>query len=494
MKTIIDDNFKQKIIERHKDHDFHFEILSDTYNIKSDIELKCSVCGNIFSRRAETLMYSNSRVLCHNCDTKRRAMSTSAESLSDQIRDKWGDEYELVGEYNGSTKSSEIKHKICGNVFMSKPSNLLRQNIPCPYCNPWSNKNTDIYKYQLKKKFGDRYEILEEYTKADNQIQTRCNICGTIFYPKAYTLLNGSHNCPYCSDSPRCIPQDVFERRINEIFGDKYTVMSTYVNNRRKVLMKHDCGYSYYAVPSDLFKGYSKCPVCTECSGLLNTESFSLKINKLYYGQFTLLGEYKTTNEKIKVKCNCCNNIVNINASYLLRGIAKCPVCGKGYSYPEKFFLKMFDQINTEYIFQYSHKHVDWITKYFYDFYIPDFNIIIEVNGLQHYKDSWQKKEVVQQNDLDKKNLALENNISDYIVIDARESKMDFLKNSILNSDLVKYFDLSNIDWVKCDEYAKISQSKMIRELHEKNYSVDEIADELNISKLTVQRRLEKIA
>lgn len=53
-----------------------------------------------------------------------------------------------------------------------------------------------------------------------------------------------------------------------------------------------------------------------------------------------------------------------------------------------------------------------------------------------------------------KKELAKENGIEHYVVIDCRYSELEWIKNSILNSKLVDMLNLSKIDWLKCEEFA----------------------------------------
>ena len=60
--------------------------------------------------------------------------------------------------------------------------------------------------------------------------------------------------------------------------------------------------------------------------------------------------------------------------------------------------------------------------------------------------------------------MAIKNGIKpqNYIVIDCRYSKLDYIKNNIINSKLGDIFDLNNIDWVNID---KQSQKNLIKEV-----------------------------
>lgn len=129
--------------------------------------------------------------------------------------------------------------------------------------------------------------------------------------------------------------------------------------------------------------------------------------------------------------------------------------CGDGFSYPSKFVFDLLKQVNVDFYIEYN---PEWIKPKRYDFYIPEYNMIIEVHGSQHYKETGRKEArnliEEQENDRIKRELALANGIKYYIELDCRESNLEWIKNSILNSKLNVSFDLSNINWLKCEEFA----------------------------------------
>ena len=109
-------------------------------------------------------------------------------------------------------------------------------------------------------------------------------------------------------------------------------------------------------------------------------------------------------------------------------------VCGDKISYPEKVMSHVLNIIEPNYISQLSSKDFEWCNKYRYDFYLPTYNSIIEVHGEQHYRHTGFKRTVKeeQENDRLKKELALNNGIDNYIIIDCRKSEINYIKNNIL--------------------------------------------------------------
>ena len=129
-------------------------------------------------------------------------------------------------------------------------------------------------------------------------------------------------------------------------------------------------------------------------------------------------------------------------------------MCSDGFSKPEKFMRSVLIQLCIDFEMQ---SKFQWAKNKKYDFYFD--NIICETHGLQHYEHGFQcvdarSLEEEKENDEYKKRVALENGFTTdtYIVIDCRKSEKDWMMNSILNSKLADYYDLSIIDWDKCEK------------------------------------------
>lgn len=172
---------------------------------------------------------------------------------------------------------------------------------------------------------------------------------------------------------------------------------------------------------------------------------------------------YGSTKKKVIVCPDCrYKKTMRINSIYECKSI-KCNCSGK-MSYSEKFMINMLRKLNINYIFQLTKTKFKWCEDKKYDFYLPDYNIIIETHGIQHYKHTGfgRTLEEEQLNDKYKYELAIVNGISEYIIIDCRFSNMEWIKNSILNSKLNELFDLSDIDWTECERFAL---SNIIKEI-----------------------------
>ena len=206
---------------------------------------------------------------------------------------------------------------------------------------------------------------------------------------------------------------------------------------------------------------------------------------------------FPRSNKKIVVTCPKCGKKkeITINNIYKNKSIS-CLNCNEGISYPNKFMMSLLNQLNVEYIREYS---PDWINPRLYDFYIPSLKIVIEMHGIQHYEEvGWHKYggrslEEEMNNDSEKEKVALCNNISDYIIIDCRNSNMEWIRDNILNSELANIFDLSKIDWVSVDKNCATSLKLEICEFKNNNpdMSTSQIGKIFKLSNYTVRKYIE---
>ncbi|KQC91216.1 hypothetical protein AM596_15840 [Clostridium perfringens CP4] len=202
--------------------------------------------------------------------------------------------------------------------------------------------------------------------------------------------------------------------------------------------------------------------------------------------------------QKITVKCPDCGREkeMTLNQIYAYKSI--CCICSDNLSYPEKFIINILNQLNADYLIQYSPK---WIKPKRYDFYLKEGEYIIESHGRQHYEKNIFKYcggrslEEERENDRYKKETALNNGIKHYIELDCRESSLEYIKNSVLNSELSQLFDLSKIDWKQCAEFANKNIVKEVCEYwnnRKEDETTKNLAEIFKLSRSTITRYLKR--
>ena len=246
-------------------------------------------------------------------------------------------------------------------------------------------------------------------------------------------------------------------------------------------------------------KGCSCCRGYVVVEGINDIPSTDPWMVKYFQGGYDEAKKYtKGSDKEIYPVCPDCGRVKDkpMKIDTLRKSKSIACVCGDKISYPEKVMSHVLNIIEPNYISQLSSKNFEWCNKYRYDFYLPTYNSIIEVHGEQHYRHTGFKRTVEeeQENDRLKKELALNNGIDNYIIIDCRKSEINYIKNNILNSKLSELYDLNNIDWNKVNKLSTNNLIKEVCEYYQSNSNLlqKEVANHFNICLNTFRRYLEK--
>lgn len=366
-------------------------------------------------------------------------------------------------------------------------------------------KTHEEFVNEIKEKYGYEYEILGKYVNVKTKILVKHNKCGYEWEIRPDSLKKIKLGCPKCSQEKRVNTitktHEKFVREIKDKYDDEYEVLGKYMNNRTKILIRHNyCKHKWRVTPYSLLSG-SGCPFCNKSkkakfgvNTIWDTDKWMVNLG---VSESDAKKYSRCSNKKIVVKCPDCGREkkMMIGNIYNYKSIG-CS-CGDGKSYPEKFVFNLLEQLDADFETEYS---PEWIGKKRYDFHIKDNDCIIETHGMQHYKQGFVgiKKITLKQEqkkDKLKKETALANGIKHYIELDCRESNIEWIKNSILSSELNDLFNLSNIDWLKC---AKCANSNIIKEVCEywnnkkDGETTGDLANMLNLNRNTIVNYLKK--
>lgn len=196
------------------------------------------------------------------------------------------------------------------------------------------------------------------------------------------------------------------------------------------------------------------------------------------------------SNEYVDIPCPDCGKNKHIKICNLYQRGFRC-TCNSRSSYPNKFVYSVFNQLGVDFQAEYND---NWTNGKQYDMYNEELSLIVENNGIQHYENAkFTNRTLVeeQENDAYKCRLAIEHGIQHYVILDCRYSEIQWIKNSIMNSDLptLLHFSEEDIDWNKAEQDAV---KNLVREVceeweKEKSYDYRVVGKKFHISKSTVQ-------
>ena len=379
------------------------------------------------------------------------------EKFLNKLKNKYGEEYKLVGPYAGSKISTSFKHT-CGYVFDCEPIKISTTGIKCPVCYHTKKTNINVVKYYFKLNYPD-YDVISSCYKGSNyKLKIVHKKCGTIFnrtfdkvkqrgihcpnvncgghhtwninrvsetinniygnnykvisfvsftkpltikcikHNKVYETKLGSLlrkdrdntntcNCPICSNYMRSINRTgltkakTSEEYVQECKEKGYDLsIEDYKNAKTKIKHKCNKGHIYEQTPGSHLHGEG----CPTCNGNLKKTTKQYIQECKETGQDLPIEDYKNNKTRIKHRCSKGHIYKQTPDMHIGKYKQGCPVCSE--SHGEKYIRNYLDKNNIKYEPQKKFKDLKDKTYLSYDFYLPDYNILIEYQGIQHYE------------------------------------------------------------------------------------------------------------
>lgn len=321
------------------------------------------------------------------------------EEFITKVNKKYNGNIVLETEYINSREKIKchcIKHDKHFNIVAS---GLLRKNaLGCDEC-----VKENLYKFisftdkdfceRINEVYGNNITILSKYSGSHNDITARCNVHNTIWKTKAYVLLRGNGCCKCKSErnhSRQITPKNEFIDKL-KLISPHINVIGIYDGMKVPILCKcttHNIEWSI--LPSELIKG-SGCKLCgiqkIKYKGTLSKEDYNEKL-KIMNPDIEVIGAYINTSVKTRFVCKKCNNEWLAPPCNLIYGnITGCPHCQE-YSKGETAIRNFLTNNNIDFILHHTFVGLNGCGNkpLSYDFYLPEFNILVEFQGIQHEK------------------------------------------------------------------------------------------------------------
>ena len=193
------------------------------------------------------------------------------------------------------------------------------------------------------------------------------------------------HGCPSCAGNKKTT-KEIFIKYAKLKYGNKhdYSLISEVNNDRTKIKIKCNiCGNIFEQRVNNYLngKGCPKCTLLAKC----DREAF-IKKAKLKHGDkydYSLVDNIKNRKNKVKIICKKCGMVFEQRANNHLNGQG-CPKCNESHLERDVRIKLYKNNINFE-----TQKTFPWLRnkrEMPLDFYLTDYNIAIECQGIQHHK------------------------------------------------------------------------------------------------------------
>jgi len=376
----------------------------------------------------------------------------------------------------GGNKKVWWKCLNCKSSYDMKTYNKVNDR-ECPYCSGRKVNDTNSLasiEPELLKEWNyskNKFSPQTVFWKGSKIVAWRCSTCKSLYDMKVRDRTVQGNNCPYCAgvrvnhtNSLASLMPDLASEW-HPTKNEKLSPDSVTLGSGQKVWwLSKECGHWWDAVISKRTgRAKSGCPYCATSNarllvGFNDMWTTNPKLAGLLANPEDGYKHMQMSSKKLDWTClECGITIKNKTISDINVNGLSCPKCSDGVSYPEKFMMSLLTQASVEFT---GEEVFDWSNGRRYDFYIPSLNMIIETHGRQHYEESFSRMngrsrtlKEEQENDKLKYSMAINNKISNYIVVDCRESTIEWIKNSILDSDLGLFLNIENINWQMCHEF-----------------------------------------
>ena len=171
----------------------HLEVIGHYVNIRTKIEVKCLVCGYVFSPQAGSLYMG------HGCPSCAGLITKTNEQFIKEMNDTRPNITPLEPYKNSSTKI-KFKCNKCGYIWEALPRTVLLNGRGCINCAGLKKKTNEEFLEEMKTK-QPHLTVLEPYKNNHTPIKCHCSICGNDFSMIPHSLLSSDFSCTYCTSS-----------------------------------------------------------------------------------------------------------------------------------------------------------------------------------------------------------------------------------------------------------------------------------------------------
>ena len=392
------------------------KIIGEYIDTKHKCKAQCTECGNVWYPNVSGLIKGHG---CPICGVKKQGLRRrlNEEEYKKRCQEKYDDKYDLT-ELCFTTFREKVYPicKIHGKFEIN--ANTFLNGQGCPKCrhekaSKTKTKSTENFIEEAKQIHGDKYDYSKVvYERSNEKVCIICPEHGE-FWQTPHNHLSGK-GCKFCgikkNADKRRYNNKIFIQKAKYVHNNKYNYSKVeYVNNNTKVCIICPEHGEFWQTPNSHLKGCG-CPKC-DFSYKMNREDFILKSGDIHGNEYDYSKvEYVNSQTKVCIICPVHGEFLQTPNDHLCG--CGCPKCKSSHMETE-----IRNYLKTNNIIYEEQKHFEWLGKQTVDFYLPNHNVVIECQGIQHFEsvDFFGGSDALKENierDRRKRNLCLKNGIS----------------------------------------------------------------------------------
>lgn len=336
----------------------------------------------------------------------------------------------------------------CGHEFDVRLDDCTRRGNWCSYCAGKKLCSSDdcmicfgrSFASQPRSAFWSKQNIEKPRTLMKNSHKSfifDCEECKHSFETRLYSITQHDQWCPYCKGDSLCDNLNC-EKCFEYSFASHYR--AEFWSSQNKILPRKVrkcsgkkfwftcgiCSHDFEGILTNIIQNDAWCPYCSsppkklcishDCDHCFINSAASHPRSKFWspLNKVKPRFVFKNSHNKYTYVCDECRFPFQITPNNIVSG-NWCPMC------KHKTEKKLFDWLVSEYpgLTITRQKRFEWCVnpntgRYLYfDFYIKEINVVIELDGPQHFRQihNWEPPEEVKRRDIYKECCAATNNI-----------------------------------------------------------------------------------
>lgn len=371
---------------------FHLkvEMIGEYINSKTPTSFKCKICGNTFTSKYE-LVKEWKIAGCEKCSNK-----TNSKNWEDKINNRINklnlkkSKYVKIVSYDENCEKIKCQCLLCREIYETSYYSLVNGCMHKVCASIISQSHLRFTKEEVierTKMFGNKIHIdFSNYLSSDSLLDCKCEICGHKWKAKQKNLVRG-RGCPVCAqkkrDQSKYKPLDYYKELLDEM---NLIVVSDYVNATTPVTLKCKvCGNEFESTLTYISNTSIGCKICSQEKYRVQKLNDFTEILFSKNPTIKIIGDYIDMSTPTAFLCSKCNKIFERTPHDLLKSCT-CPNCTTNSKL--EYFIKLYLDING--IYYKLHHTFDGLYGVnggllSYDFYLPEYEFLIEAQGQQHY-------------------------------------------------------------------------------------------------------------
>ena len=270
------------------------------------------------------------------------------------------DGYKYYNTYNGFIKTDNFKKWSDKNPYSVENMNLYfeRNQIPCRVI-------SQTYNYK--------------------RMTFQCK-CGNTYEANFGNVLKSQTQCPKCGRNNAALLHRKDETFFQTLEKLGLELLEEYKGLKKSHYFKTKEGFIIKVVPWNLLRRDEKQYVYYDIRNEYSLDNMKLYLEKNHPGITLISDKYVGAKETYEFQCSCGERFNSI-WQWFVRGVGtKCQKCTKKMSSLELKTKEWLEENNIDYIAQKTFDGCRDINLLKFDFFLTEYNAVIEVDGEQHYR------------------------------------------------------------------------------------------------------------